>query len=421
MRVLVITNMYPPHHYGGYELSCQEAVEFLRSRGDDVLVLTSDIEVPGVTANELTPGVRRDLRMYWDDHVVLRPSVRESLRIERHNQRVLAQAFDDHAPDVVSVWAMGCMSLGLIAACRERDVPIVSVVCDDWMIYGPLVDRWARTWRRLGPAAAAAERLFSVPCRLPDLGRNDTYCFVSEYTKSASEKYGGWSFDEATVVYSGINTDDFPVSAPRDEPWSGRLLHVGRIDERKGIDVAVRALRALDDTTVLDVVGRGDDSYLMELDSLVRSLGMVDRVRFSVAERRELAAIYTRADAVIFTPRWAEPFGLVPLEAMACATPVIATGVGGSAEFLVHERNCLRVPVDDEHALAEAVRRLADDPQLRDRLVAGGLVTAAELTLARWLDSLVAWHDATAVRFRDGRPPDRLPIEQVLSQRFADG
>src|SRR5207245_3553434 len=102
-----------------------------------------------------------------------------------------------------------------------------------------------------------------------------------------------------------------------------------------------------------------------------------------------------------------EPFGLVPIEAMACATPVIATGTGGSAEFLEHEANCLLVPRGDTRALAAAVQRLASEPDLRARIVAGGLRTAHELTIDKMADALEGWHKATPQPFPNGAPPAR--------------
>src|SRR5207237_9395128 len=112
--------------------------------------------------------------------------------------------------------------------------------------------------------------------------------------------------------------------------------------------------------------------------------------------RHGLAARCAEADALLFPVLWDEPFGLVPIEAMACATPVIATGTGGSAEFLEHEANCLLVPRGDARALAAAVQRLAGDHELRTHIVAGGLRTASELTIDKMADALEAWHKATA-------------------------
>ncbi len=418
MRVLVITNMYPPHHYGGYELNCQEFASALRAAGHEVLVLTSDIEVPGVTAApEDRSETRRELRLYWREHVVLRPSPRESLAIERANERALADAIEDHRPDVVSAWHMGAVSLGLLAECRSAGLPLVHVINDDWLVYAPRMDRWAWWWRRAGPIARMGERLLGVRCRVPDLGRLGTFCFITETTKRAAERYG-WTFTDATVSYCGINTDDFPIGAePARRSWSWRLLHVGRIDDRKGIDTAIRALALLPDAATLDVIGRGDDTYLDELRALARDVGVADRVRFAVAERHELRAMYGAADALLFMPRWAEPFGLVPIEAMACATPVIATGTGGSAEFLIDGANCILSPPEDAEALAAALERLAGDAALRSRLVAGGLETAAELTLDRWLAVLERWHAAAATGAAP--PPHRRAVRDVLAERIA--
>ena len=419
MRVLVLTNMYPPHHYGGYELMCQDAVGAFRAEGHEVLVLTSDVRLTGVAAGD-EPGVRRELKLYWDDHVVVEPSVRACLRIERANQAALARAVAEVRPDIVSVWHMGAMSIGLLTACAQEGLPLVHVICDDWLIYAPLIDRWSKLWRRRArPLAPVAARLLGVPCGVPDLGGLGGFCFISGATRRAAEEHGGWHFPRAAVVYTGVDVDEFPIGdSPARAEWGWRLLHVGRIDERKGIDTAIRALALLPEEATLAVVGRGDDAYLPELHRLVTELGLSDRVTFDVVERAALRDVYAAADVFVFAPRWAEPFGIVPVEAMACSTPVVATGTGGSNEFLVHEGNCLRFPVDDHEALAAAVGRLASEPELRRRLIDGGLATAAELTIPRWTTLLEAWHAAAAAGYPDGPPPDRPRIEDVLADRL---
>ena len=77
-----------------------------------------------------------------------------------------------------------------------------------------------------------------------------------------------------------------------------------------------------------------------------------------------------------------EPWGLVPLEAMARGRPVLATGRGGSAEYLRGEYNCLLFGADDAEALAAAIRRLGSDEALRNRLRRHGLETAPRYTEA---------------------------------------
>ena len=89
---------------------------------------------------------------------------------------------------------------------------------------------------------------------------------------------------------------------------------------------------------------------------------------------------YARADATVFPVRWEEPKGLVPLASMGRGRPVVATGRGGSAEYLRDGENCLLFDAWDADALAAAVRRLAGDPALCQRLREGGLETAPRHT-----------------------------------------
>jgi glycosyltransferase involved in cell wall biosynthesis len=92
---------------------------------------------------------------------------------------------------------------------------------------------------------------------------------------------------------------------------------------------------------------------------------------------------------------------------MSSGLPVLGTPVGGSAEFLVDDVNCLRFPPGDVDALVDALHRLAGDPQLRARLVAGGRATAAELGVDQLADVLEAWHRHCAAGADSFRPEAR--------------
>jgi glycogen(starch) synthase len=414
-KTLLITSMYPPQHYGGYELSCQDVVKRWRARGHTVTVLTSDLAVDGVETptDERQEGIRRELEIYWRDHELLRPSVRARAGMERRNQDRLRHALADTQPDVVSVWHMGAMSLGLLSTLVAANVPLVYVVCDDWLIYGRQLDRWARLFVRHPVTARLASRLTGLPTTLPDVGASGSFCFVSDSVRRHAEAWSAWSFPDSTVVYSGIERRDFPARAPSAErAWESRMLYVGRIDDRKGIDTAIAAVPLLPDAARLTVVGRGDRRHLRDLGALASRVGVADRVQFlDAVDRSSLADHYHEADVVVFPPRWEEPFGLVPVEAMSCGVPVVATCTGGSAEFLGDGRNCLRFEPGNAEDLAAAVQRLADDRGLRERLVAGGLQTAAELDVDRLAYVLEQWHVAAATRFAAGRPADRQPVD----------
>jgi glycosyltransferase involved in cell wall biosynthesis len=360
VRVLTVGSFYPPHHEGGYELVWEAAVRHLRERGHEVEVLCSDHGASGSA-----DGVHRLLRMYWRDHAFPRIGLRERIALERHNAEAFDGVVENFAPDAIAWWAMGGMSLSLIERARRRGLAAIAFVNDDWMLYGPRADAWLRLASR---APRLAERLTGLPAVFqPE--RAAELVFASESVRRAARERRP-DLDGA-VVHGGIEPL-FVAPAPERE-WSWRLLYVGRIDPRKGIDDAIEALRRLPAEASLRIVGAGDAGYLAQLRE--RAAGL--RVELAgPREHDELPAIYAEADAVVFPVRWEEPWGLVPLEAMGCGRPVVATGAGGSSEYLVDGENCLCFERGDVAALAGALERLAGDPALRARLRERGLATA---------------------------------------------
>lgn len=380
-RLLVLTSLYPPHHYGGYELQCRDVVRRWRRRGHDVTVLCTDERRADVAPGSVDEGdVRRLLRWYWRDHEIVRPLVPARVALERDNRRILDAVLDDVRPAAVSVWQMGAMSLGLLDLLAERKIPTVCVIIDDWLAYGPVVDAWMRPFQGRPRLATLAQRLTGLPTRVPHLPLTTRLCFISDATRRRAAEATGWDLSDAFVVPGGIDTDDFPITARTGRDWRWRLYLPGRIDPRKGIATAIGALVEMPPSSHLRVEGPGDAGHLAELRRLAEDLGVARRVDFTTADRHAMRRHYRAADVCLFPVTWEEPFGLVPLEAMACATPVVATGTGGSGEFLVHEENCLLFPKGDAAALASAVRRLADDEDLRAHLVENGLATASRFT-----------------------------------------
>jgi len=400
MRVLTVGNMYPPHHLGGYELMWQGAVTELRRRGCEVRVLTTDYHAPRPDpgAGE-DPDVHRELRWYWHDHEILRLSPREQLALQRHNGARFEHHRRDFRPDVVSWWAMGGMSLSLIGWAQRAALPAVGFVHDEWMGYARRIDAWERRLGRplLGSLAA---RLTGIPTAI-DLSSGARWLFVSAYVRDQAVRAGVARGDEE-ILHSGIDLPRFALRPERAE-WSGRLLFVGRMDERKGLATAIEALSQLPDHT-LRVVGGGDDRYLERIRRLAVERDLSRRVSFEELSRDEIPRAYELADALIFPATWPEPFGLVPLEAMAAGAPVVATGTGGSAEYLRDGENCVLFAPGDACGLAAAVARLRSDRSLRRRLREHGRRTAEQHTLGEF-----AARAATAtIAAAHVRPPSRL-------------
>jgi glycosyltransferase involved in cell wall biosynthesis len=363
--------MYPPHHLGGYELVWRAAVRHVRAVGHDVRVLTTDFRAPSAAEPD-DPDVHRELRWWWQDHEFPRRTLRERVAIERHNARTLERHLDELRPDVVTWWSMGGMSLSMLERVRRRRIPAVAFVHDDWLDYGPRVDAWLRlfTGPRRSKLAAPAEALLRMPASV-DFGAAARYVFVSETTRNRALAAQP-TIGDAGIAHSGIDPSYLDPRPERD--WSWRMLYVGRIDDRKGIETAAHALEHLPPEATLTVVGEGDPAAEERLRGN-------DRIRLEGFRTREqLPELYERADVVVFPVIWEEPWGLVPIEAMALGRPVVATGRGGSGEYLRDEENALLFEAGDARALARAVRRLAENPALRAQLREGGLATAPQHT-----------------------------------------
>jgi glycogen synthase len=265
---------------------------------------------------------------------------------------------------------MGGMSLSLFDRVRRAGLPSVGVVGDVWMLYAPKEDKWFRFAQRAGPLAAVVAR--DLPRSLDLTGI--TWLFMSDTTRRQSLA-DGIVLDRAEVAHPGVNPDYF--RAAPEPAWRWHLLYVGRLDERKGVTTAVEALPHLPEEATLTVLGSGDDRFLAQLKERTAELGLSDRIEFALRPRDELPAAYAEADVLLFPVRWEEPWGVVPLEAMAVGTPVVATGTGGSTEFLRDGENALVLGREaTPERFADAVRRLAADGELRRRLREGGRATA---------------------------------------------
>ena len=188
-----------------------------------------------------------------------------------------------------------------------------------------------------------------------------------------------------TVVPCGVDLGRFGPEGPV-EPRGDRhrLVAACRLVERKGLADAVSALTELGDTEL--VVAGGPEAAALDADPeaqrlrrLAQRLGVGDRLVLRGRVGRDaMPPLLRSADAVVCVP-WYEPFGIVPLEAMACGVPVAASAVGGQIDSVVHGTTGVHVPPRDPAALAHALRQLLDDPVRRAALGRAGAERARRL------------------------------------------
>ena len=188
-------------------------------------------------------------------------------------------------------------------------------------------------------------------------------------------KYYNAPADKIRVVPCGVNTEEmFPVDQrlarmrlklPQEDFV---LLQLGRMVQRKGVDNVIEALTKLKYTGTRtrliivggeeEVCGLGYNPEIARLKQLAKDLGVQHSVTFAGRKgREELKYFYAAADIFITTP-WYEPFGITPLESMACGTPVIGADVGGIKYSVLDGKTGLLVPPKDPRALAEKINEL---------------------------------------------------------------
>lgn len=385
IRILVLTNYYPPAHVGGYELACRDAVEGLKRRGHEVTVLTGTHGNPPPK-----PGVLRRLRFI--DYKT--PSYADKHRVEVENHRHTLEAIRGSRPDVVYVWNLRLVSLAPAFAVQEAGIPAV-------YDFG---DAWPGSYLKPGLAAWAKRTAKSLlPGFIGGRLRIDRGIAVSRWLARTLETRFGAA---PMTVLPNFTAPPVPyVPRPADGPL--KLLFVGRLDDSKGVHVAIEALASATGTAAtgtplnatLTVVGGGEDAYRDHCTRLAADLGIADRVTFT-GQRPNPTSFYADHHLLIVPTLGTEAFGLVVIEAMAQGLPVAASNAWGPAEIITPGCDGFLFTPGDAADLADVVRRAATDRAGLEAMGRAGQVTVS----ARYLEH----------HRMDG-------VERILGEAAADG
>lgn len=391
MRILFLTNMYPPYDIGGYEQVCQEVAQGLKVRGHTVKVLTSRY---GTRSSNDDGDVLRSLHLQTDLNYY-RPLdffLRRSLR-ERFNRGVLRATVNEFAPDVIVVWGMYLLSHSL-PYWLEQWMPdrIVYYIASYW----PADEDPHRVYWKLKAKGSAAEQIKRhlrslVLSQLdkenypPRLQYARTIC-CSEYVKDRLITAGRIP-SSSEVLYIGIDSapfESYDAQKSFSANTSLRLLYFGRLIEDKGVHTAIQSLGILNQQglatkTELTILGSGHPEYEARLRSMVSDLGLSDQVRFAgKVSRNEIPGALSQHNVFLFTSIWPEPFGRTIVEAMLAGLIVIGSDVGGSREIFSHYDADLLYPAGDASALASRIALLLNGLKDKQQLVQRGRTLALE-------------------------------------------
>ncbi len=184
------------------------------------------------------------------------------------------------------------------------------------------------------------------------------------------------------VVYLGVDAERFRPDGTVEK--ENVIVSVGRLSQPKGFRFIIKALGRLQNKPTLIIIGDGDnEDERIVLTTLAREHKVTIEIKVNISDI-ELIKLYNRARAVVYAP-YLEPFGLVPLEAMACGTPVIGVKEGGVRETVVDGTTGLLVE-RDSGKFAEAIEYLTQNHEKRHLMGKN----AIELVRRKW-----TWGKAT--------------------------
>jgi glycosyltransferase involved in cell wall biosynthesis len=420
VRILALTNLYPPHHAGTFDTHCQRVVEALRMRGHTVLVLTSS---HGLRTEQRDAEIHRRLLLNGAFGAPKVTDIQPLRAQEIHNNEALRETLAEFQPEIVQVFSLTGLSKSLIFSLRHARLPVTYAVHDHWLSADVREDPWLRYWNapslpfleQSGRAALemsgergrldakAPTRMAKGYDRLPGLFgdakargavepnslagfRFDRIYFCSQALKQLTERVG-FAVSHAEVIYPGITGAYVGEIKPAGAAVK-KFLIISRLTEESGVMTALKALkiaRAAKLNVTLHVYGRGESSYVAALRSFVATQQLPVEFLTVSNLQTDMAAVYKAHDALLHTPEWAEPFPVTPLEAMGCGLPVIGTTSGGAEELLRHGENALTYPPGDAAQLAARMQELRISPALRCQMAE----TAQAEVLTRFNDTVV--------------------------------
>ncbi len=403
MKILHLTNYYPPFHEGSTEIQTQQLVEELERRGNhEQQVLTSDfIPVGQASENcdvfrqiEIAETIQRQQDVFRELHIHpgysgnLGPTVAGSesfwrlYRRERYNVEVLRRRVDAFEPDLIFVWGFQGLSASLLFYIENCGIRCAYGIINDWpslwLKNEPWLDIWRDNHRGKEPVIKPILRGFHLcesirrkaPFGDPSKIRLQESFFCSGSLKEMTGR-DGFEVSHSKVIPCAVPVERYY----RKENHPARLRHllyIGRLNEEKDPLTALQALQILHrkghTEFTLDIHRHGNLEQEKRLLAFIVRSNLRGAARFVQTVHEQQHVTLYSYDMLVSTSKWPEPFPLMQLKGMAAGVPVVTTLVGGHAELIRDRENALAFRTSDPDDLAEKILELSENPLLVKKL-----------------------------------------------------
>jgi glycosyltransferase involved in cell wall biosynthesis len=418
VRILTISNLYPPVVAGGYEARCAATMASLREQGHEVHVLTSTLR-RGSCVPEAT--VLRELPFLPHG----KASVLRAPLAAAQGMKVMRRVLADVRPDLIFVWNGAGIPHAALRVAELSGIPIAYSVGEHWFGSMYKSDPFVRY---LLPGQRGARALWGRLVRLlnhlpalqvdPLTPARAAICWNSEATRRHCGIPDTLSPTLETVIYPGIPEPERWTSLERRPRLRPTIAYVGRVEEVKGPEVAYRALERL--TSVhgidarLELAGRCEPEMRARLDALAAELDVSDRVKLlGQVDKDGVGRVLERAHVLLVPSVWEEPFGLVLLEGALARIPVVASRSGGMPEALEEGSQALFFPIEDADACAAALAETLDHSSSNGAVAArveAAYRRAQELSFERYVGEMGQFVADASASFSAGTRPVGSPV-----------
>jgi glycosyltransferase involved in cell wall biosynthesis len=411
MRILFLTNLYPPNVFGGYEKICHKVATALQARGHEVTVLTSSY---GKNNGEnYGHKVRRELFLFATAGNIYAPFDCPPEQRSKHeitNCHIFETVIDEVKPDILFVWNLFFFNGGLLKAIDNCPLQKTYLLTDNWLIAQlnpqflgmyfsnkvfsshPKKRGFIRALRYLANPIA---RFFVRNSFI----MNGHAIFPSRFMRQLYKEAGVRFNASESICYHGVRFPHPPDAARAQRIKLGnsnvvRLLVAGRVVKVKGVHTAIEAIHSIrkrcgERRILLTIVGdTQDQDYYKELERLIDSVGMRDSISFQPAVTEDkLFNLFQEHDIYLF-PSLYEPFSLTLILALESGIPTIASNAGGTIEIISDEKTGLLFRAGDYKDLAEKIYSLIMNGKLRARISRSAVDRAANFTFDKMISRI---------------------------------
>jgi glycosyltransferase involved in cell wall biosynthesis len=407
-RVLICSNLFPPHTTGGAEIVAHTEALLLKELGAEVEAFCGRVDKTGDRSYRATTAANGGLKQ---TSVTLSQADMSGEWWNFRNDTIrerFAAVLDRFAPDVVHFHNLVGLAVTLVDECAARGIPTVMTLHDYWGICfkNTMVKNDGALCMSGGfdclscKATLMGESSAPSPVRnshvLLSLGKVDRFVSPSRYL---ADRYAanGIPPDRIVVMRNGIDFERFTDARRDHEVFT--LGFLGYLGTHKGLDVLLRALSLVPDRGEIRLLVVGDGDEKGNLEALCRQLRLDQVVSFcGQVDNQRIAAIYEQIDVLVVPSVWPENSPVTINEAMASGIPVIASDIGGISELVEHGVTGLLAPPRDPRALADLIERLLKDPDMRREMGQNGRASIRQHDVRHQVARLLAIFDELASR-----------------------